>query len=154
MSIEMPAGLQWLSYLAGSSWPKGDEDALFALSQDWADAASALNAVIAPLRAACDTATGNYGGSGADQMRSQFEQFFSGDSSVEKIVEGKMSKFYEEVCLYEQPFIKDQTVSISQLIATKIGKLSENISVRRFARFKVGDVGETIAVSKPEQKAE
>ena len=73
---------------------------------------------------------------------------------VEKIVEGKMGKFYEEVCLYEQPFIKDQTVSISQLIATKIGKLGENISVRRFARFKVGDVGETIAISKPEQKAE
>src|SRR5262249_54094522 len=56
---------------------------------------------------------------------------------VEKIVEGKMSKFYEEICLYEQPFIKDQTLSISQLIATKIGKLGENISVRRFARFKV-----------------
>src|SRR5271157_6460747 len=73
---------------------------------------------------------------------------------VEKIVEGKMSKFYEEVCLYEQPFIKDQTISISQLIATKIGKLGENISVRRFARFKVGDAGETIAISKPEQKAE
>ena len=47
-------------------------------------------------------------------------------------------KFYEEVCLYEQPFIKDQTVNISQLIASKIGKLGENISVRRFARFKVG----------------
>ncbi len=73
---------------------------------------------------------------------------------VEKIVEGKMGKFYEEVCLYEQPFIKDQTISISQLIASKIGKLSENISVRRFARFKVGDVGETVAVSNPEQKAE
>jgi len=73
---------------------------------------------------------------------------------VEKIVEGKMSKFYEEVCLYEQPFIKDQTVSISQLIATKIGKLGENISVRRFARFKVGDAGATVAFSAPEQKAE
>jgi elongation factor Ts len=73
---------------------------------------------------------------------------------VEKIVEGKMGKFYEEVCLYEQPFIKDQTISISQLIASKIGKLGENISVRRFARFKVGDAGETIAISKPEQKTE
>jgi elongation factor Ts len=72
---------------------------------------------------------------------------------VEKIVEGKMGKFYEEVCLYEQPFIKDQTVTISQLIATKIGKLGENIAVRRFARFKVGDVGETIAITKPDQKA-
>src|ERR1700704_4206893 len=50
---------------------------------------------------------------------------------VEKIVEGKMSKFYEEVCLLEQPFIKDQTVSIAQLIATKIGKLGEKIAVRR-----------------------
>jgi elongation factor Ts len=73
---------------------------------------------------------------------------------VEKIVEGKMGKFYEEVCLYEQPFIKDQTISIAQLIATKIGKLGENIAVRRFARFKVGEASETIAITKPEQKAE
>jgi elongation factor Ts len=73
---------------------------------------------------------------------------------AEKIVAGKMEKFYEEVCLYEQPFIKEQTISVSQLIASKIGKLGENISVRRFARFKVGDQGETIAISKPEQKAE
>src|SRR5256885_14193040 len=73
---------------------------------------------------------------------------------AEKMVTGKMEKFYEEVCLYEQPFIKDQTISISQLITTKIGKLGENISVRRFARFKVGDAGETIAISKPEQKPE
>jgi elongation factor Ts len=68
---------------------------------------------------------------------------------VEKIVEGKMSKFYEEVCLYEQPFIKEQTISIAQLIAVKIGKLGENIAVRRFARFKVGDPGATIAFTKP-----
>ena len=73
---------------------------------------------------------------------------------AEKMVEGKMAKFYEEVCLLDQPFIKDQTVSVSQLIATKIGKLGENISVRRFARFKVGDAGETVAISKPEQKPE
>src|SRR5512146_3011623 len=76
------------------------------------------------------------------------------DNVVERIVEGKMGKFYEEVCLYEQPFIKDQTVNISQLIASKIGKLGENISVRRFARFKVGDAGETIAISKGDSKAE
>src|SRR6202049_1448777 len=73
---------------------------------------------------------------------------------VEKIVEGKMSKVYEEVCLLEQPFIRDQTISIGQLVATKIGKLGENIAVRRFARFKVGEVGETIAITKPEQKSE
>jgi elongation factor Ts len=74
---------------------------------------------------------------------------------VEKIVAGKMEKFYEEVCLLEQPFIKDQTISISQLIAAKIGKLGENIAVRRFARFKVGDAGATIAITQPpEAKSE
>ncbi len=74
---------------------------------------------------------------------------------AEKMVTGKMGKFYEEVCLLEQPFIKDQTINVSQLIASKIGKLGENIAVRRFARFKVGDAGETIAITKPtEQKAE
>jgi len=64
---------------------------------------------------------------------------------VEKIVEGKMSKFYEEVCLLEQPFIKEQTLSVQQVIAQKIAKMGENISVRRFARFKVGDPTFTIA---------
>jgi elongation factor Ts len=73
---------------------------------------------------------------------------------VEKIVEGKMAKFYEEVCLLDQPFIKDQTISVSQLIATKVGKLGENISVRRFARFKVGEGSETIAITKPTAEAE
>lgn len=73
---------------------------------------------------------------------------------VEKIVEGKMGKFYEEVCLYQQPFIKEQTITIEQLIAGVIGKLGENIAVRRFARFKVGDVGETVAISKPQQAVE
>ncbi len=76
------------------------------------------------------------------------------DNVVEKIVEGKMTKFYEEVCLYEQPFIKDQAMSVSQLIAAKIGKLKENISVRRFARFKVGEVGETVALTKPAEAQE
>jgi len=70
---------------------------------------------------------------------------------VEKIVEGKMSKFYEEFCLLDQPFVKEPGITISQLIASKVGKLGENISVRRFARFKVGDVGETVAITKPQQ---
>jgi elongation factor Ts len=71
---------------------------------------------------------------------------------IEKIVEGKMSKFYEEVCLLEQPFIKEQTVAIKDLIATKIGKLGENISVRRFARFKVGDPNWTVAQVKASEE--
>src|SRR5436853_5690385 len=89
-----------------------------------------------------------------DIYRSQAAATGKPPQVVEKIVEGKMSKFYEEVCLYEQPFIKDQTINISQLIAAKIGKLGENISVRRVARFKGGDPGQTIGISQPEQKAE
>jgi elongation factor Ts len=83
-----------------------------------------------------------------DIFRAQAAQTGKPAPVIEKIVEGKMGKFYEEVCLYEQPFIKDQTMTVHQLIATVVGKLGENISVRRFARFKVGDVGETIAISK------
>ena len=67
---------------------------------------------------------------------------------VEKIVEGKMSKFYEEVCLLDQPFIKEQSMTVTQLIAQKVGKLGENISVRRFARFKVGAADWTVAQTK------
>ena len=67
---------------------------------------------------------------------------------VDQIVEGKMSKFYEEVCLLEQPFIKEQSQTIKDLIATKVGKLGENITVRRFARFKVGDPTWTVAQTK------
>ncbi|HEY1501952.1 MAG TPA: translation elongation factor Ts [Acidobacteriaceae bacterium] len=72
---------------------------------------------------------------------------------IEKIVEGKMSKFYEEVCLLEQPFIKEQTQSIKDLIATKVGKLGENITVRRFARFKVGDPTWTVSQTKAADEA-
>src|SRR6202042_602053 len=73
---------------------------------------------------------------------------------AEKMVEGKMARFCEEACLLVQPFIKDQTVSIAQLIAAKIGKLGETIAVRRFARFKVDEHGETIPIPKPEEKPE
>lgn len=68
---------------------------------------------------------------------------------VEKMLEGKMSKFYEEVCLLDQPFIKEASQTITQLIAGKVAKLGENISVRRFARFKVGDPNWTVATTKP-----
>src|SRR5665811_2250538 len=58
---------------------------------------------------------------------------------VEKITEGRMSKFYEEMCLLEQPFVREATLTVGQLVKTKIAKLGENISVARFVRFKVGD---------------
>lgn len=58
---------------------------------------------------------------------------------LDKIVEGRLTKFYEEICLLEQPFIKDNSVKVEDLIKTKIAKLGENITVARFVRFKVGD---------------
>ena len=64
---------------------------------------------------------------------------------IEKMLEGKLAKFYEEFCLLDQPFIKEASQTIAQLIATKVAKLGENISVRRFARFKVGSPDWTVA---------
>jgi elongation factor Ts len=61
------------------------------------------------------------------------------EKMLDKIIEGRLNKFYEEVCLYEQPFIKDNTTTVGDLIKAAIGKLGENISVARFVRFKVGD---------------
>ncbi|PYU29658.1 MAG: elongation factor Ts [Acidobacteria bacterium] len=61
------------------------------------------------------------------------------EAVIEKIVSGKMEKFYEENCLYEQHFIKDESVTVSELINQMIAKLKENISVRRFVRLKVGE---------------
>ncbi|MGI8992408.1 MAG: translation elongation factor Ts [Bryobacteraceae bacterium] len=58
---------------------------------------------------------------------------------ADKIVEGRMAKYFEEVCLYEQPFVKENTLSVEQVIKMKIAKLGENIAVSRFARYKVGD---------------
>ena len=59
---------------------------------------------------------------------------------IEKIVNGKMEKFYEENCLYEQHYIKDESVTISEMITVAVAKLGENISIRRFVRFKVGEI--------------
>src|SRR5580698_9917750 len=64
------------------------------------------------------------------------------EKMVDKIIEGRLNKFYEEVCLYEQPFIKENTTTVADLIKTKIAKLGENISVSRFVRFKVGDTAQ------------
>src|SRR5271168_2653823 len=58
---------------------------------------------------------------------------------IEKIVNGKMEKFYEDNCLYEQHFIKDESVTVGELVSQMIHKLGENISIRRYVRFKVGE---------------
>lgn len=61
---------------------------------------------------------------------------------MDKIIEGKLEKFYSEVCLMDQPFIKDDKITIKEYLGTLIGKIGENIVVRRFVRFQVGeDIG-------------
>lgn len=60
------------------------------------------------------------------------------DNIIDKIVDGKMSKFYEENCLLDQTFIKDGDVTIQELIKQKIAKLGENITVGNFTRFEIG----------------
>ena len=62
------------------------------------------------------------------------------EAVVEKIVNGKMEKFYEENCLYEQHYIKDEGQTIGEMVNAAIAKLGENIAIKRFARFKVGEV--------------
>jgi elongation factor Ts len=57
---------------------------------------------------------------------------------AEKILEGKLEKFYQEVCLVEQPFIRDPNVNVKQLITDTIAKTGENIVVRRFTRYELG----------------
>jgi elongation factor Ts len=74
------------------------------------------------------------------------------EKMVDKIVEGRMNKFYEEICLYEQPFIRENSTTVGDLIKAMIAKLGENISVSRFVRFKVGEaalIEETAEQSPP-----
>ncbi len=70
-----------------------------------------------------------------EQLRAQGKP----ENVLDKIVEGKINKYYEEVCLLEQPYIKDGSMKVKNLVENAIAKLGENIVVRRFARFKVGE---------------
>jgi elongation factor Ts len=61
------------------------------------------------------------------------------EAVVEKIVEGRLNKFYEEAVLLDQPFVKDPAKTINELLTEKIAKTGERITVRRFARYKMGE---------------
>ena len=61
------------------------------------------------------------------------------ENVLDKIVEGRMSKYYSEVCLLDQPFVKDPAISVRDHIAAHIQKIGENIQVRRFVRYKLGE---------------
>jgi elongation factor Ts len=69
------------------------------------------------------------------------------EKMVGKIAEGRLSKFYEEVCLLEQPFIRENTISVGELIKTAGLKLGATITVKRFIRYKVGDAGDAPGVA-------
>ncbi len=58
---------------------------------------------------------------------------------IDKIADGKMEKFYEEVCLIEQPFIKNQDITVKELLEELIVKMGEKIIVNRFVRFQLGE---------------
>ncbi|HEY1950035.1 MAG TPA: translation elongation factor Ts [Bryobacteraceae bacterium] len=68
------------------------------------------------------------------------------EKMVDKIAEGRMAKFYEEVCLLEQPFIRENSISVAELIKTVGAKIGDTISIARFERFKVGDSGDVPGV--------
>ena len=65
---------------------------------------------------------------------------------VDKIAEGRMSKFYEEVCLLEQPFIRENSITVGELIRAAASKLSDTIAVTKFVRYKVGDAADAPGV--------
>ena len=71
--------------------------------------------------------------------REQLKNSGKPEHVIEKIVEGKLEKFYEEACLYEQAYIKDPSITVEELIKTHIAKFGENIRVKRFARFRIGE---------------
>ncbi len=58
---------------------------------------------------------------------------------VDKMVDGRVEKFYKEICLLEQPFIKDSDLQVHQLVTNMIAKIGENISIRRFTRYEMGE---------------
>ncbi len=71
-------------------------------------------------------------------IREQFKDSGKPPEIIDKIVEGKLSKFYEEVCLLDQPYVKDGKIPIKQLVASCISKFGENVRISRFARFELG----------------
>ncbi|MFO7536800.1 MAG: translation elongation factor Ts [Chloroflexota bacterium] len=74
-----------------------------------------------------------------DVLREQARTEGKPENIVEKIVEGRVDKFYAETCLLEQPFVKDEKKKISQLVTEAIQTLGENIVIRRFVRYELGE---------------
>jgi elongation factor Ts len=60
-------------------------------------------------------------------------------AAIDKIIEGKLAKFFEDACLLEQPFVKDSSLKVKDVLTSMIAKIGENIVVRRFVRYQVGE---------------
>lgn len=74
----------------------------------------------------------------AEIYKAQMQEEGKPDNIIDKIVKGKIDKFYGEVCLLEQKFVKDPDQTIEDLLKSKIGSLGENMAIRRFARYQIG----------------
>ncbi len=72
--------------------------------------------------------------------QAQAKEMRKPEAAWPKIVDGKLEKFFQERCLLEQPFIKDTSTTIKDLVAEKIAKIGENITIRRFTRYELGQV--------------
>jgi elongation factor Ts len=74
-----------------------------------------------------------------DILETQAQQEGKPEKALEKIVEGRLEKFYSEICLLDQPFIKDPKITVKDLLAGLVAKIGENIVIRRFARYQLGE---------------
>src|SRR5437016_2026584 len=74
-----------------------------------------------------------------EQLKNDPKNAGKPEDVLAKIIEGRLNKFYEDNVLIDQPFVKDPSKTIGELVAEKIGSIKENITVRRFARFKMGE---------------
>lgn len=72
-------------------------------------------------------------------LRTQAQNLNKPENVMERIVEGRLEKFYSEVCLLDQPFVKDDKITVQELIKGIIAKFGENVSVSRFSRFQLGE---------------
>ena len=71
--------------------------------------------------------------------RAQALEMGKPENVIDKIVEGKLKKFYEESCLLNQPYVRDTNLSVADLLAELIAKIGENISIKRFVRYQIGE---------------
>jgi elongation factor Ts len=72
-------------------------------------------------------------------FKAQMLQEGKPENIIDKIVDGKVEKFYKEVCLMSQPYVKDPQKTIEEYVKETIGKIGENIQIKRFARFQIGE---------------